>query len=95
MPLVNFAKPDKDAIIQKIQAFAAREFGLELGQFEAGDLLNFFADEVGPFFYNQGLRDARAVLRKRVDDIGESIENLEKPVEVRFTRPDGRNKPKK
>ncbi len=31
-PLVTFATSDKDAIIQKIQAFAEKEFGLELGQ---------------------------------------------------------------
>lgn len=86
MPLVNFSKPDKDAIISKIQAFADKEFGLELGQFEAGDLLNFFADEVGPFFYNQGLRDAQTVLRKHLDDISGAIENLEKPVELRTRR---------
>ncbi|MCU0453606.1 MAG: DUF2164 domain-containing protein [Bacteroidetes bacterium] len=85
-PLVTFATSDKDAIIQKIQAFAEKEFGLELGQFEAGDLLSFFATEVGPFFYNQGLRDAQAVLRKRIDDIAEAMENLEKPVETRAAR---------
>lgn len=85
-PLVPFAKHDKDAVIQKLQAFVDSEFGLELGQFEAGDLLNFFANEVGPFFYNQGLRDAQAVLRKRVDDIAEAMENLEKPVEARAGR---------
>jgi uncharacterized protein (DUF2164 family) len=86
MSLVQFSKTDKEALIQKIQAFADKEYGLELGQFEAGDLLNFFANEVGPFFYNQGVRDAQAVLRKRVDDIAEAIDNLEKPVESRGSR---------
>lgn len=82
-PILTLAKPDKDAIVAKLQAFVEKEFGLDLGQFEAGDLLNFFADEVGPFFYNQGLRDAQAIVRKRVDDIGEAIDNLAKPVEIR------------
>jgi uncharacterized protein (DUF2164 family) len=85
-PILTLAKPDKDAIVDQLQAFVDKEFGLALGQFEAGDLLNFFADEVGPFFYNQGLRDAQAVVRKRVDDIGEAIENLEKPVDTRGGR---------
>lgn len=82
-PILTLAKPDKDVIVAKLQAFVEKEFGLDLGQFEAGDLLNFFADEVGPFFYNQGLRDAQAIVRKRVDDIGEAIDNLAKPVEIR------------
>lgn len=84
--ILTLAKPDKDAIVAKLQAFVDKESGLTLGQFEAGDLLNFFAEEVGPFFYNQGLRDAQSVVRKRVDDIGEAIENLEKPVEIRSGR---------
>lgn len=86
LPILTLARSDKDAIVAKLQAFVDKEFGLNLGQFEAGDLLNFFADEVGPFFYNQGLRDAQAVVRKRVDDIGEAIDNLAKPVEMRGGR---------
>lgn len=79
-PLVTLSKPQKDAIIQRLQEFADRELGQELGQFEAADLLNFFADEIGPFFYNKGLQDAQVILHKHVENIGEAIGNLEKPV---------------
>jgi uncharacterized protein (DUF2164 family) len=77
--IVNFEKPEKDAIIQKIREYCAKELDYEIGKFEAGFLLNFFTDEIGPHFYNQGLHDAQAILRKRMEDITGAIDALEKP----------------
>ena len=61
MAIFNFSRAEKDAIIQKI------------GQFEAGSLLTFFAEEIGPYFYNKGLHDAEAILRKRLDEIAGAL----------------------
>jgi uncharacterized protein (DUF2164 family) len=80
MALFTFAKPEKDQIVQKIQEYFVRELDREIGQFEAGFLLNFFGEEVGPHFYNKGVQDARAVLHKRIDDISEAMDSLEKPL---------------
>lgn len=79
MAIVNFSRAEKDAIIQKIQEYCAKELGQSIGRFEAGFLLTFFTDEIGPHFYNQGLHDAEAILRKRMDDIAGAIDALEKP----------------
>jgi hypothetical protein len=40
-------------------------------------------EENGPYFYNKGLHDARAILHKRMDDISGAIVCLEKPTSGR------------
>jgi uncharacterized protein (DUF2164 family) len=59
--------------------------GQDIGQFEAGFLLNFFLEEIGPFFYNKGVQDSQAILQKRIDGVIEAIDSLEKPVQTRRT----------
>jgi uncharacterized protein (DUF2164 family) len=83
MALVSFSKTEKEVIIQKIQQYFANELDREIGQFEAGFLLNFFTDEIGPHFYNKGLQDSQGILRKRMDEITEAMDSLEKPVRGR------------
>lgn len=83
MAIFNFSKPQSDAIVKKIQDYFTKELDQELGQFEASFLLNFFAEEIGPYFYNKAIQDSQAILRKRIDDIAGAIDNLEKPIGTR------------
>ncbi len=83
MAMITFSKTEKDAIVQKIQKYFDDELDQQLGQFDAGFLLNFFADEIGPHFYNKGVQDSRAMLQKRVGELSEAIDSLEKPVAVK------------
>ena len=78
MAEIEFTKEQKEAIESKLKAYFHEELDRDLGQFEAQFLLDFLVDELGPYFYNQGLYDARALIEKRVDDITESIYELEK-----------------
>jgi uncharacterized protein (DUF2164 family) len=81
MAIISLSKPEKDAIIQRIQAYFTKELDQEIGQFEAAFLLNFFVDEIGPRLYNKALQDSQAILRKRMDDIAGAIDALEKPMD--------------
>ena len=83
MALFSFSKPEKEAITQKIQAYFASELDQKIGTFEAGFLLEFFAEQIGPYFYNKGLHDSQAVLKKRMDEITNAIDSLEKPTSSR------------
>ena len=49
-----------------------------IGGFDAEFLLDFFTTEIGSYFYNRGLYDAQALLSARLEEIGESIFQLEK-----------------
>jgi uncharacterized protein (DUF2164 family) len=81
MAEITFTRDERDIICQKIQQYMQEELGHELGQFDAGFLLDFFAQEIGPYFYNRGLFDAQAVLESRLENIAEAIYDIEKPTQ--------------
>jgi uncharacterized protein (DUF2164 family) len=83
MSIFGFSKPEKEAIIQKLRRYFSEEMNQEIGHFEAGFLLDFISEEIGPSFYNKGIHDSEAILKKRIDDIVEAIDSLEKPIPTR------------
>jgi uncharacterized protein (DUF2164 family) len=83
MSEIEFSKEEKELIVRKIQLYFKAELDSDIGQFDAQFLLDFFAKEVGGYFYNRGLYDAQAVLEKRMDDITDAIYELEKITEFR------------
>ena len=84
MAEIKFSKEEKEAVCRRIQMYFQEELEQEIGQFDAGFLLDFFAEEIGPFFYNRGLYDAQALLESRMEQVAEAIYELEKPTQ--YTR---------
>jgi len=80
---IKFSTEEKALIVERIQRYFREELGQEIGQFDAEFLLDFFAGEVGAYFYNRGLYDAQAILQRRLDDLAEVIYELEKPTDFR------------
>ena len=81
MSAIEFGKEEKDIICNKIQLYIREELDQDIGAFEAGFLLDFFAEEIGSYFYNRGLYDAQAILQSRLENIGEAIYDIEKPTQ--------------
>ncbi|MBD3646344.1 MAG: DUF2164 domain-containing protein [Pseudomonadales bacterium] len=81
MAIIEFSKEEKEIIIRKIQLYFREELDQDIGQFDAEFLMDFFAEEVGAYFYNRGLYDARAILESRLETITEAILEIEKPVD--------------
>jgi uncharacterized protein (DUF2164 family) len=81
MSQIEFTKEETDIICRKIQLYFHEELEQEIGQFDAGFLLDFFAGEIGPYFYNRGLHDAQSILESRLENIGEAIYEIEKPTQ--------------
>jgi uncharacterized protein (DUF2164 family) len=79
MAEITFTREEREILCRKIQLYLREELGQEVGQFDAGFLLDFFAEEIGTFFYNRGLYDAQAILETRLENIAEAIYELEKP----------------
>jgi uncharacterized protein (DUF2164 family) len=75
---IEFSKDEKSLIVQKIKSYFSDKLDQEIGQFDAEFLLDFFSDEIGSYYYNRGLQDARAVLEGRLEDIDEAIYEIEK-----------------
>ena len=81
MSQIEFSRDEKEVIGRKIQLYFQEELEQDIGQFDAQFLLDFFAEEIGPYFYNRGLYDAQAVLESRLENIGEAIYEIEKPTQ--------------
>ena len=82
MSEIKFTSEERDVICRKIQLYLREELDQEVGQFEAGFLLDFFAEQIGPYFYNRGLYDAQAILETRLENIAEAIYEIEKPTQL-------------
>jgi uncharacterized protein (DUF2164 family) len=78
---ISFSAEEKAHIVRRIQLYFDQELKQQIGRFDAEFLLDFMAEEVGVYFYNRGLYDAQAILSKRLDDLTETILDLEKPTE--------------
>lgn len=70
----DFSKEEEEILKKKLQDYLRDELQMDLGGFEAWFLLEFIMKEVGPYFYNQGLQDAKVVMEKRLANVAESIE---------------------
>ncbi|GGB98191.1 hypothetical protein GCM10011352_25360 [Marinobacterium zhoushanense] len=83
MSKIEFTKQEQALIVNKIQRYFKQELEQDIGGFDAQFLLDFFAEEIGPYFYNRGLYDAQAVLDQRMENISEAIFELEQVTEFK------------
>ena len=83
MDKVEFTPEEKSRIVGKVKLYFEKELDQQIGSFDAEFLIDFFADEVGAYFYNRGLYDAQALFSQKVDELSDSIYELERPTEFR------------
>lgn len=83
MAEIKFSKDEREIIVKKVQRYFEDELEQEVGSFEASFLIDFFAKEIGSYYYNRGLFDARAILEQRLEVITDAIYDLEKPTDYR------------
>lgn len=77
---IKLSKDEKTRIVHKIKNYFNDELGQDIGGFEAEFLIEFFAKEIGPYFYNQGLSDAHSLFTEKTEEIGYLLQELEQPV---------------
>jgi len=84
MSEIQFNQQEKEQLVLKIQNYFNDELAQDIGQFDAEFLLDFFAKEVGGYFYNRGVFDAQAIVSDKLENINEVINEalfeIEKPV---------------
>ncbi|MFT5113260.1 MAG: hypothetical protein ACI8P9_002588 [Parasphingorhabdus sp.] len=76
-----FSKEEKNQIIVKTQAYFCDELDQEIGDFDAEFLIDFFGNEIGAYFYNLGLRDAQALISSKIDELSDSVFDLQQPTQ--------------
>ncbi|WP_026970589.1 DUF2164 domain-containing protein [Aliagarivorans marinus] len=77
MAEITLSPQRRAALLEKISNYMDQELERPVGQFEAEFLLDFISRELGPSYYNQGLQDAQAVVRQRIELVLEDIEAQE------------------
>jgi uncharacterized protein (DUF2164 family) len=77
MKKIEFTKEEKAEIVSRIRAYFDRELD-PIGALPAEFLLDFFAEEICPYFYNRGVRDAQAAFLKRMEDVVDDIQLIER-----------------
>ncbi|MBX5164938.1 MULTISPECIES: DUF2164 domain-containing protein [unclassified Rhizobium] len=87
MKKIEFSKEAKTTIVSSIRRYFETELDQSIGVLPAEFLLDFFADEIGAHYYNQGLRDAHAALLKKMEDLAEDIYLLERDEKSKGTIP--------
>jgi uncharacterized protein (DUF2164 family) len=83
MSEIEFSKEEIEIITRKIQLYFTEELNQDIGQFDAQFLLDFFSQEIGPYFYNRGLYDSQTILESKLEDMSEAIYELEKTTDFR------------
>jgi len=79
-PKIELNKETREALARSLKDYLKDELEVEITGFGAQFLLDFVAETIGPRFYNQGLQDAQALFRTKVEAITEAIYELERPV---------------
>lgn len=77
MQKIVFEKAEREAMAGHIQRYFLNELDSEIGSLPAQQLLQFFGEAIGPYYYNRGLRDAQAALARQVDNFNDEIYGLE------------------
>ena len=79
MKPIKFDRDETKAIVGEIQDYFRLELDQAIGAIPAEMLMQFFADKMGAYYYNRGLYDAQALIRKQVDNLSDEIFALEQP----------------
>jgi uncharacterized protein (DUF2164 family) len=79
---IELDKPVRDALVRALASHLKTELEVEIGGMEAMLLLDFISEKLGPHYYNQALYDARALLRAKMEALGEAFYELEKPAKL-------------
>ncbi len=80
MPKLELDKAASDHLSRLLAKHLQETFDLDVDPFDAVALLDFLAKTLGPYYYNQAVADAQAVLKDRVEQIIEAVEAIELPL---------------
>lgn len=78
---ITFSREQTSQMVRKLQKYLQAELDVEIGDFDAEFLLDFFAKELGAHFYNQGMADALRVVEEKTEDLVDTLTWLQKPVD--------------
>ena len=66
---VTLQDDTRDKAVASIRRYFSEQLDQEIGELQAGLLLEFFLKEIGPSVYNAAIGDAQTYFRDRVADL--------------------------
>jgi uncharacterized protein (DUF2164 family) len=66
---IELDKSQRPSAIASIERYFKEHLDQRIGNVQAGALLNFFLEEIGPSVYNRGVADAQERLQMRVMEL--------------------------
>ena len=78
VPELKLEPAREQEAVQLLKRFLAERFELELGSFEAQEVLDLIGRAIAPHYYNQAIADAQALLADRFASIESDLWALEK-----------------
>ena len=73
---IELSKPTRESAIASLKQYIAESLPEPIGDLQAGLLLDYFLEEIGPSIYNHAIADAQTRMQLRVADLnGELFED--------------------
>lgn len=76
---IELDKTAREALSDTLARYLRDELDVDVGRLQAGLLLDFIGEKLGPYRYNQALRDAQSLFAAKAEALGELFYELEKP----------------
>ena len=77
-PIMTLSAEQEREACLAIKRFMTDRFELELGSFEAAEVLELFARDIAPHYYNRAIFDVQTHLKERFESIESDLWALEK-----------------
>ena len=77
-PILTLTEEQEGEATRALKRFMQERFELELGSFEVAEILELFAREIAPHYYNRAIFDVQTHLKERFESIESDLWALEK-----------------
>lgn len=64
---------ETDALVHSLQQYLREEFDQDPSDLKARLMLNYIWDEIAPFAYNAGVKDAQDFMRARNEELPDTV----------------------
>lgn len=78
MPDLKLDKDTRARLNDQIRRYLSDELDTDIGNMEADFLIDFLGSTLGASFYNLGLKDAQALVTRKIDDLNDEFYGLER-----------------
>lgn len=75
----NLTKEEREYVMARVQEYFELERDESIGDLAADQLIQYMSEELGQFFYNKGVQDARQMVEQKVINIDEDLLSLVRP----------------